>query len=115
MEFKVRGGRKEIILPADAETHPKARPDRPLVVALVRAHRWQRMIDSGEIPGMEAIAAQYGVNRTYVARMLQLTSLAPPFVQPILAGKEPSGMSLAKLREGVPARWDDQRRFWSPR
>ena len=49
MEFKTRGGRKEIILPAGAGTEPKAQPNRPLVLALARAYRWQRMIDSGEV------------------------------------------------------------------
>jgi len=113
MEFKLRGGRKEIILPAGAEAEPKVRQNRPLVLALARAHRWQRMIESGEVPGMESIAARLGVNRTYVARMLQLTALAPELVQAILAGKEPSGVSLAKLRGGVPVTWDEQRRLWS--
>jgi len=113
MEFKVRGGRKEIILPAGAETEPKARPNRALVLALARAHRWQRMIETGEVPGMEAFAERHGVSRTYVARILQLTSLAPELAQAVLAGTEPSGMSLAKLRDDVPVAWDDQRRLWS--
>lgn len=54
MEFKTRGGRKEIILPPNAEAEPKAQPHQPLVLAL--AHRWQRMLDSGSVPGLEAIA-----------------------------------------------------------
>ena len=48
MEFKVRGGRKEIILPPDAHTTPDVGPQRPLVVALARAFRWQEMLDTGE-------------------------------------------------------------------
>ena len=112
MEFKTRGGRKEIILPPGAATAADVGPRSPLVVALARAYRWQRMIDSGEVPGMEAIAERSGVNRTYVARMLQLTSLAPEFVQAVLAGTEPTGMSLTKLRHGVPPMWDEQRRLW---
>jgi AraC-like DNA-binding protein len=113
MEFKTRGGRKEIFLPTGAATTADVGPRSPLVVALARAYRWQRMIDSGEVPGMEAIAERRGVNRTYVARMLQLTSLAPQFIQAVLAGTEPSGMSLTKLRDGVPVTWDEQRRLWS--
>lgn len=34
MEFKTRGGRKEIILPPDADAEPKAQLNRPLVLAL---------------------------------------------------------------------------------
>ena len=36
MEFKVRGGRKEIVLPPDANTTPDVGPRRPIVVALAR-------------------------------------------------------------------------------
>jgi site-specific DNA recombinase len=111
MEFKVRGGRKEIILPAGAEAEPKAHPTQPMVLALARGHRWQRMLDAGSVPSVEAIAAQHGVDRTYVGRMLQLASLAPDIVQAILAGKEPSGISLSRLREGIPAMWEEQRRL----
>ncbi len=39
MEFKVRGGRKEIILPPDTESEANAQPNRSLVLALARAHR----------------------------------------------------------------------------
>jgi len=36
MEFKRRGGRKEIVLPPDAHTTPDVGPRRPIVVALAR-------------------------------------------------------------------------------
>jgi hypothetical protein len=119
MEFKTRGGRKEIIsvrspsgLPPDAAVAADVGPRSPLAIALARAYRWQRLIDSGEVPGMEAIAARYGVSRTYVARMLQFTSLAPAFVKAIVEGKEPTGMSLTKLRDGLPPMWEEQKRRW---
>jgi len=64
-------------------------------------------------PDRPVIAERHGVNRTYVARMLQLTALAPEFVQAVLAGTEPSGKSLTKLRHGVPVKWDAQGRLWS--
>jgi hypothetical protein len=109
MEFKVHGGRKEIILPGGAEIEPKAQQNRPLVLA--RAYRWQRMIDASEVPGIEAIAARCGVDRTHISRLLQLTSLAPDIIQTILAGDEPSGLSLTNLRNGVPKRWDEHRQM----
>ena len=62
---------------------------------------------------MEEIARSVGVDRSYVARILQLTSLAPEFVQAIVAGGEPDGMSLGDLRRGFPICWDEQRRLWS--
>ena len=46
MEFKRRGGRKEIILPPDAATAADVGPRRPIVGALARAYKWQRMLDT---------------------------------------------------------------------
>jgi hypothetical protein len=108
MEFKVRGGRKEIILPEGAETEPKTQPNRPLVLALARAYRWQRMIDSGEVPGVEAIATQHGVDRACASRILGLAMLAPDIVEAVAKGKGPSGLSLRKLAKSFPVRWDQQ-------
>ena len=115
MGFKRRGGRKEIILPADAESEPKVQPNRPLVLALARAYRWQQMMESGEVPGLEAIAAQQGVDRAYVSRILGLATLAPDLTQAALKGDEPGNLSLAKLHQSLPLRWDEQQRLLSCR
>ncbi len=116
MEFKVRSGRKEIIMPEGAATELAARTNRPLVLAIARAHRWQRLLDSGEIPGVEAIAAKTGVDRTYIGRLLRLATLAPEIVQAVLAGNEPSGLSLTRLLGDLPMDWAEQRQVLaSPR
>ena len=115
MEFKARAGRKEIISvrspsgpPPDAATTADVGPRSPLVVALARAYRWQRMIDSGEVAGVEAIAAQHGVDRAYVSRILDLAMLAPDLTEAALNGDEPGGFSLRKLAKSLPVRWDQQ-------
>lgn len=107
VQFKVRGGRKEIILPADTEAD--VGPRSPLVLALARAYRWQGEIDSGEVPGAEAIAARHGVNRAYVSRILGLAMLAPDLTQAALNGDEPGGLSLRRLAKRLPSGWDEQR------
>ncbi len=110
MEFRRRGGRKEIVLPPDADMTPDVGPRSPLVVALARAHQWQRMIDSGAVPGMEAIADQESVDRAYVSRILGLAMLAPDLIETVLKGKEPNGISLRKLlSRRLPPSWEDQR------
>ena len=55
------------------------------------------------------MAAANGVDRTYVGRILRLTSLAPVIVERILDGDEPEGLSVAKLREHLPLVWADQK------
>jgi hypothetical protein len=48
------------------------------------------------------------IDRTYVGRMLRLTSLAPDIIEAILRGDEPDGLSLEKLRKDLPVRWEEQ-------
>ena len=108
MEFRRRGGRKEIILPLDADTTHDVGPRRPIVVALARAYKWQKMLDTGEASSMDELAKKHGVDRSYVGRILKLSSLAPDIVAAILAGNEPSGMSLGTLQAGVPLSWHEQ-------
>ena len=66
------------------------------------------MLDTGEMPGIAAIADGCGVDRTYVSRILALAMLSPSLVTAVLNGDEPDGLSLAKLHQGIPARWDRQ-------
>jgi capsid protein len=57
-------------------------------------------------------AKDVGCDRTYVGRMLRLTSLAPDIIEAILRGDEPDGLSLEKLRKNLPMRWDEQQKCW---
>jgi len=102
-----------------------------LIEAIAKAHRWQacpaiadrrrrKQIEAGQYAGIEDLAQAVGVGRTYVGRtcppkpsrrrVLRLTSLAPDIIEAILRGDEPEGMSLGKLRRGLPVRWEEQRK-----
>ena len=74
--------------------------------------RWQAQLESGEYASLEDLAKDVGCDRTYVGRMLRLTSLAPDIIEAILRGDEPDGLSLEKLRKNLPVRWDEQRKKW---
>jgi hypothetical protein len=94
-------------------TIPKAR-NRPLVLALARAYKWQRMIESGEMPGVDAIATQLGVGRAYVSRILKLAMLAPELAEAAVKGSRLVSISLRRLMvRGVPVCWDQQRAICS--
>ncbi|HPQ72196.1 MAG TPA: hypothetical protein PKW95_23950 [bacterium] len=114
MKFKRRGGRKEIIVPLDcASTTPEKSPvQRPLVVALARAFRWQELLETGKVASIAALAKRLKVDRAYVSRILGLTLLAPDIVRAIMDGDEPSGLSLARLTKPFPVLWEDQRRIF---
>ena len=86
---------------------PEREANGTLVFALAKAYRWQEQLESGQYAGLEDLAAANGVDRTYVVRILRLTSLAPGIVERILTGDEPEGISLAKLRTNLPVVWEE--------
>jgi hypothetical protein len=93
-----RGGRKLIMTPEGvAMSTPKPRRDDTLIKALVRAHRWRRRIESGQVKSITDLAEQEGVTDAYVCRLLPLTCLAPEIVEAILDGRQPKGLRVAEV------------------
>jgi len=114
MKMKVRGGRKEIILPEEflPDHSPAKKPaiQESLVIALARAHRWKALLESGRFGSIAELARAINMDNSYVARLLNLTLLAPDIILAILNGTEPSGVSLEKLTKNLPLDWEAQRR-----
>ena len=110
MRLQRRGGRKLIIAPKDAEAWapPVPRPDSTLVRALVRAHRWRRLLESGTYATISDLAKAEKVNDSYVCRMLRLNLLAPGIVEAILDGRQPKGLQLKDLLRNLPTEWTEQ-------
>ena len=113
MRFKRRGGRKEIIVPRNVKNASPAVAEnpavqKPLAIALARAHRWQALLNQGRHESANDLADAAGIDRAYVRRLLSLTLLSPDLVRAILDGNEPDGMSISQLMRGVPEKWEDQ-------
>lgn len=111
LRIKRQRGRKEIIAPAgiaEAEDN-QIGTNRGLAVMIARAHRWRELLEGGQYPTIRALAADLGVDNSYVARILRLTLLAPDTIEAVLAGTEPDGLSLEKLYR-APMAWEEQRR-----
>jgi hypothetical protein len=81
----------------------------PLLRALGRAHRWQRLLENGTYASAAELAAAEKVNPSYLSRVLRLTRLAPDLVDTILEGRQQANLSLLKLLAGFPAEWSAQR------
>ena len=79
MTFKLRGGRKVIILPDGTQGNPlpKATIDNTLVKAIARAFRWQAMLETGTYGCIEDIARAERINGSFVSRVIRLALLAP--------------------------------------
>jgi hypothetical protein len=104
--FLQRGGRKQIVTPAGAAPWSAA----PCVdTALVRAHRWRQMLESGEYNSSAELAKAEKVNASYLSRILRLTLIAPDIIEAILTGRQPSTLQLDDLLKPLPATWAQQR------
>jgi ParB-like chromosome segregation protein Spo0J len=91
----------------DAWAPAKPRPDKTLIRALARAHRWKRLLEEGNRSAGELAEAE-GVTRSFVNRLLRLTLLAPDIVDAILDGRQPKGLQLAVLTGKLPSGWEAQ-------
>ena len=109
VNFLQRGGRKQILSPpGTAPWSPAPRVDSALVKAVVRAHRWRHMLESGEYSSSAELAKAEKVNDSYLSRILRLTLIAPDIIEAILAGRQPSAPQLDDLLKPLPA-WERQR------
>ena len=87
----------------------KPRPDKALIRALARAHRWKRMLDEGRYRSAGELAEAEGVTRSFVNRLLRLTLLGPDIIEVILDGRQPTDMTLAVLMRPFAVEWTEQR------
>jgi hypothetical protein len=107
--FLQRGGRKQILTPPGTTPwSPATRVDTALVKAVVRAHRWRQMLESGEYANSAELAKAEKVNDSYLCRILRLTLIAPDIIEAILTGRQPSTLQLDDLLKPLPAVWELQ-------
>jgi hypothetical protein len=113
MAWRRRGGRKVIVAPPGCDDWaPPPKIDRALVKALARAHRWQRLLESGAYGTLAEMADAERISRSYVSRILRLTLLAPDIVERILDGRPT--VSLPQLLKPFPVDWEKQRLEFRP-
>ena len=105
-----QGGRKQVVTPAGATpwiTTP-SRVDNTIVKAIVRAHRWRDMLESGRHATVRDLAKAEAINESYLGRVLRLTLLSPSIIEAILEGHQPANLELDGLLKQFPVAWDEQ-------
>jgi hypothetical protein len=109
--FQRRGGRKRIVAPDGSEIAPSTmlEPDGSLVKALVRAWRWQRMLDEGVYTSVSEIGDAENISKSYVSRILRLALLAADVVEGMVAGTADQALVLDRLERQLPTSWEEQR------
>lgn len=115
MRFKRQGSRRMLVLPEHEAARKKndCLSNDPMVNALAKAHRWQKMLDSGKAPTIRRLAELEKVDQSFMARILRLNDLAPDIVESILDGKIPDTLNLETLRGTFPLAWSEQRVLWN--
>jgi hypothetical protein len=110
LRIQMHGGRKLIVTPdgSDSWAPPRARVDNTVVKALARAHRWRRLLETGEYASVSDLAKAEQINKSYLCRLLRRTLLAPDLIEAILDGR--SAQSIDQLTKTFPACWIAQRR-----
>jgi hypothetical protein len=105
-----QGGRKQVVTPAGATPWVPARTrvDSTLVKAIVRAHRWRDMLESGDYATVRDLAKAEAINESYLGRILRLTLLPPTLIDAILEGRQPANLELDDLLQRSPIEWDRQ-------
>ena len=106
-----RGRRKAVTLPDGTSVQPRAWDNQPtqMQLALVRGHRWLAILESGKARNLAEVAEMEGMDRAYVSRMVNLTTLAPDIVAAILDESLQDHVTLFDLASGTPLLWDEQR------
>jgi hypothetical protein len=110
ISMRRQGGRKQVVTPADARPWipHAARIDSTLVKAIVRAHRWRDMLESGRYATVRDLAKAESINESYLSRVLRLTLLAPDIIQAILEGQQSIDLELDSLLGPIPTDWEQQ-------
>ncbi|MCE8532253.1 recombinase family protein [Ruegeria pomeroyi] len=86
-------------------------PDRTLLRALSQAHAWVADLRGGKPLG--EIAAATGHAESYIRTRSQLAFLSPAIQAAILAGHQPTDLTLERIiRKPVPLDWDAQVRLY---
>jgi hypothetical protein len=105
-----QGGRKQVVTPPGAAPWipTPSRVDNTIIKAIVRAHRWRDMLESGRYATVRDLAKAEAINESYLGRILRLTLLSPTLTEAILEGKQPAALELDDLLKQFTVEWDKQ-------
>jgi site-specific DNA recombinase len=82
-----------------------------LMQAIVRAHAWLQSLRDGMYDSVEQLAEKNRLHPKVVRQALRLAFLSPETTSAILEGRQPAGLSLAKIPKLLPLPWVEHRRL----
>ena len=84
--------------------------ESPLLAAIGCGLLWQQWLDEGLFRNVSELAKHLGKERSFVSHMLQLALLSPEIIHLAIIGALPGHISLATLKVGLPADWEEQKK-----
>lgn len=118
VRFKKQGVRRLIFAPPGAKDQDLSmcrQSDPNMILAIIKAWRWQKLIDTGRCGNVAELAEKEKITTSYASRILRLNSLAPDIKQAILDGRQPKSLRVIDLMPGFSEVWEEQRkRFGFP-
>lgn len=110
---KVRKGHQlRLIIPPDVEqeTETPLVPNQKLVALLAKAQSVREALLAQPDKPISTLAKETGQCRTHMAKLLQLSFLAPDIVTNIVRGNQPSDLTKTRLLDiDLPISWGEQR------
>lgn len=110
-----KGHQIRLVIEGEGQSSKLALPTKPardekLVTLLAEAYRARQFVLDNPETALLDLAKQHGQCRKHLAQLVEMACLAPDIVAMILAGKQPSSLTAAKLRaSNLPLCWDQQR------
>lgn len=111
--FKLRHlGYKQTIVVDEQNRKQEDIAQEPLSRALILAHQYADMMESGKLSTVLELAQYLKSDRSHVARTLALVNLAPDIITAVMNGKAPEMLTLTKVLYGFPENWQEQRELF---
>ena len=82
-----------------------------LLKAIANSIQWQQYLDEGRFKSVQELAKHLGKERAVVSHTLQLAQLSPEIIHLALIGALPEHITLKSLKTGLPADWEEQKKF----
>ena len=96
---------------AEEDNLKSVQQQTPLLTAIGCGILWQQWLDEGLFSGVSELAKHLGKERAIVSHTLQLALLSPEIIHLAIIGALPDHITLKSLKAGLPADWEEQKKF----
>jgi hypothetical protein len=104
---------KDSATAADNDDAQETRHNESLVRSIVRAQAWVQSLQDGVFQSIETLAEANHLHPKVVRQALRLAFLSPEVASAILEGRQPAGLSLARIPKLLPLAWTEHQSLLS--